>query len=173
VAPPNALNFDPIEEARRHWIEHGWSEAADGMAFIASVMRLQRIFSARVDLVLRRFDLTSARFELLMLLSFTHTGALPMNKASTRLQVHATSVTGTVDRLETQGYVRRLPHGTDRRTILIEILPAGRRVLAKAALALNKEVFEHPPISTDDAAKLFDYLGTRREVATKMSAGAS
>ena len=27
-----ALGFDPIDEAHRHWVDHGWAHAADGMA---------------------------------------------------------------------------------------------------------------------------------------------
>jgi len=152
------LTFDPIEEARRQWIEHGWGGAADGMAVVTSVMRAQQIYLARIDAVLRPFDLTFARFELLTLLSFTRAGALPLSKAGTRLQVHPTSVTNAVDRLEAQGLVRRLPHRTDRRTTLVEILPAGRRVLDEVTVALNEQVFAAPGVSPTDAGKLFVLL---------------
>ena len=30
------LDSDPIEEARRQWVSHGWAEAADGMAALAA-----------------------------------------------------------------------------------------------------------------------------------------
>jgi DNA-binding MarR family transcriptional regulator len=154
VAPSKPLNFDPIEEARRQWIEHGWEQAADGMAVVTSVFRAQQIFLARIDVVLRPFDLTFARFEVLTLLSFTKGGSLPMSKVGSRLQVHPTSVTSSVDRLEVQGYVRRLPHATDRRTTLVQILPVGRRTLGRAATALNKQVFSDLGICSADANML-------------------
>src|SRR5664280_2570359 len=99
--------LDPITEAHRLWIEHGWQNAADGMAMVTAVMRVQQILLQRVDAVLRPFDLTFARYEFLMLLSFSRTGAMPMKRVGSRLQVHPTSVTSAVDRLESQGYVER------------------------------------------------------------------
>ena len=50
--------------------------------------------------------------------------------------VHPTSVTNIVDRLETQGFVRRVPHPTDRRTTLCEITDRGRKVCAEATDAV-------------------------------------
>ena len=32
-----SLDSDPIEEARRQWVEHGWGSAADGMAAVTSI----------------------------------------------------------------------------------------------------------------------------------------
>ncbi|MHB1711157.1 MAG: MarR family winged helix-turn-helix transcriptional regulator [Acidimicrobiales bacterium] len=158
MPPSIALPFDPIDEARRQWIEHGWDGAAGGMAVVTSVMRVQQIYLARIDAVLRPFGLTFARFELLTLLNFTRAGALPMSKAGARLQVHPTSITNAVDRLEAQGFVRRLPHRTDRRTTLVEIRPAGRRVLGKVTAALNENVFATPGVSPADADKVFALL---------------
>lgn len=152
------LKFDPVEEARRQWSEHGWSDAADGMALVTSVFRAQQIYLARIDAELRPLNLTFARFEILTLLSFTRSGSLPMSKIGARLQVHPTSVTSSVDRLEEQGHVRRRAHKTDRRTTLVEILPPGRRVLKKGTVALNTQVFAKPGVSRNDARALFSLL---------------
>ena len=107
--------FDPIEEAARLWREHGWADAADGMAAVTSLMRAQAIVQARVDDVLRPLQLSFARYELLMLLSFTRQGCLPMAKAGARLQVHPASVTNAATRLEAAGLVVRRPHPEDGR----------------------------------------------------------
>ena len=119
------LDSDPIEEARRQWVNHGWSEAADGMAAVTSIVRAQQIVLQRIDTVLRPLDLTFARYEILTLLSFTKHGSLPMTRMGALLQVHPTSVTSAVDRLEGQGFVERLPHPTDRRAVLASITEAG------------------------------------------------
>ena len=65
------LPFDPVAEARRRWVEHGWEDAAAGMAAVTSLMRAQQIVSARVDEALRPHALTFARYEVLMLLLFS------------------------------------------------------------------------------------------------------
>ncbi len=123
------LESDPIEEARRQWIDHGWAEAADGMAAVTSIVRAQQIVLQRIDSVLRPLDLTFARYEILTLLSFTKRGSLPMTRMGALLQVHPTSVTSAVDRLENQGFVERLPHPTDRRAVQPHPVP---RTLSRA-----------------------------------------
>src|SRR3712207_6577384 len=129
---PSPLPFDPIAEARRHWREHGWDDAAEGMAAVTSLMRAQQLMLATIDAQLRPLGLTFARYEVLMLLYFSRTGALPLGKVGQRLQVHPTSITSAMDKLQAQGFVRRRPHPSDRRTTLAEITDAGRAVAREA-----------------------------------------
>jgi DNA-binding MarR family transcriptional regulator len=165
MADPTPLPSDPIAEAHRHWQEHGWADAADGMAAVTAIMRTQQILLARIEGSLKQFGLTFARFELLRLLSFTRSGALPMAKAGARLQVHPTSVTNAVDRLEQQGMLRRVGHPTDRRTTLAEITPNGRRAARRATDALNSEVFSAPGLGGDEVESLVGILTRLREGA--------
>lgn len=152
------LDFDPIAEARRQWQAHGWGSAAPGVAAITSIMRAQQVYQARVDEALRPFDLTFARYELLMLLSFSRQGLMPLSKLGDRLQVHPTSVTNAVDRLEAQGLIRRRPHESDRRMTMAELLPEGRAVAQRATAVLNREVFEAPGLSGRETEQLFRLL---------------
>ena len=80
-----------------------WAAEAPTMAMVTSIMRLQQIFLARADAELRPFGLTFARYEVLMLLSFSTRGCLPLGKIGERLQVNPASVTNAVDRLEAAG----------------------------------------------------------------------
>ncbi|MBC7441080.1 MAG: MarR family transcriptional regulator [Ramlibacter sp.] len=135
------------------------------MAAVTSIMRAQQIMLARIEAVLKPFGVTFARYELLTLLSFTRSGSLPMKNASARLQVHPTSVTNAVDRLEAAGYVRRLPHPTDRRTTLVEITPSGQAIVLEATARLNAEVFARPGLSQDDIHSLIRVLSGFRHDA--------
>jgi DNA-binding MarR family transcriptional regulator len=157
-----ALESDPIEEARRQWVAHGWGEAAEGMAAVTSIVRAQQILLQRIDTVLRPLDLTFARYEILMLLSFTRKGALPMTRMGALLQVHPTSVTSAVDRLEAQGFVKRQPHPTDRRAVLAAITQAGRARGLAATTALNAQVFEQLGITTNQTDSLRTVLRALR-----------
>lgn len=148
------LSFDPIAEAQRQWVAHGWSDAADGMAAVTSVFRAQQIYLARIDEVLRPLGLTFARYEVLMLLLFSRNGALPLNKVGSRLQVHPTSVTNAVDRLEGQELIERIPHPTDRRTTLAQLLDAGRTLALAATEELNAKVFSQPHLEGQDVTSL-------------------
>ena len=159
------LSFDPILEARRQWAARGWTAAADGMAAVTSVFRAQQIFLAAVDGVLRPLGLTFARYEVLMLLVFSRHGSLPLSKVGARLQVHPTSVTNAVGRLERQGLLRRVPHPTDGRTTLAEICLAGRQLAERATEAVNREVFDAPGLDGDDTRVLVEVLGRLRRTA--------
>jgi DNA-binding MarR family transcriptional regulator len=135
------------------------------MAVVTSVMRTQQILLARVDEVLAPFGLTFARFELLRLLGFSREGALPLGKAGARLQVHQTSITNAVDRLEAQGLVRRVRHPTDGRAVLAEITAEGRRVVKRATVELNARVFTDLGLDDGELERLFAVLETFRRVA--------
>ena len=159
------LPFDPVAEARRRWEAHGWAQAAPGMAAVTSLMRAQQIMLGRVEEVLRPFDLTFARYEVLMLLTFSRAGALPLSRLGDRLQVHPTSVTNVVDRLEAQGLVCRSPHPTDRRATLAELTGTGRELAVAATAELNARVFTDPGLGPDGVEALIGVLTDLRRSA--------
>lgn len=159
------LPIDPIAEAKRQWLAHGWTDAAAGMTAVTSIMRAQQLMLARVDAALRPFHLTFARYELLTLLSFSRAGRMPMASASARLQVHPTSVTNTVDRLQADGYVRREPHPVDGRATLVVLTDAGRDLAERATAALNAQVFAQPGLSSDDTDELVSIIARMRRAA--------
>lgn len=159
------LPIDPIAEARRQWAEHGWGDTADGMAAVTSIMRAQQIMLSRIDEELRPFGLTFARYEVLMLLHFSSRGSLPLKVIGSRLQVHPTSVTSAVDRLEAQDFVRRQPHPTDRRTKLAVLTDEGRRTALAATDRLNETVFADPGLSDQQVDQLVAVLRALRRHA--------
>jgi DNA-binding MarR family transcriptional regulator len=162
VSTNGRLPPDPIAEARRLWAEHGWAHAADGMAAVTSLMRAQQIALARVEAVLKPHGVTFARYEVLMLLYFSRRSSLPMTLIGERLQVHPTSVTNAVDRLQAAGLVRRVPHPDDRRSTIVELLGAGRELAEAATADLNDQVFAAPWISPAAATSLIDVITEMR-----------
>jgi DNA-binding MarR family transcriptional regulator len=159
------LPFDPIAEAHRQWSAHGWAPEAPAMATVTSIMRLQQIFLARADAELRPLGLTFARYEVLMLLSFSTTGSLPLGKIGERLQVNPASVTNAVDRLEAQGLVTRRPNPDDGRGTLAAITAKGRRVAERATAAMNAHVFSDLGLDQPALRSLFDALAHLRRAA--------
>lgn len=165
-SPRPAEGRDPIREAQRQWVRHGWEEAADGMVAVTSLVRVHQLLLERVDAVLRPLDLTFARYEVLRLLSFTATGSMPMTRLGSLLQVHPTSVTSAVDRLERQGFVVRERQTADRRVVRAVLTEAGRDVVERATEGLNTSVFADVGLATDETAQL-----TRLLTAYRRSAG--
>ena len=149
-----ALQFDPIAEARRQWTSRWGDAVGPSMSAVTSIMRAQQILMTRLNELLKPYDLTFPRYEALMLLFLSRRGSLPLGKMGVRLQVHRTSVTNIVDQLERSGYVQRVPHDVDRRTVLASITAEGRRVAEASTRELNAASFGTAPLEADDLEAL-------------------
>ena len=153
---PLGLPFDPIERAGQKWERHFGPAAA--MRAATSVFRVQQILLARFDEALRRYELTFARYEVLVLLTFSRTGELPLKVIGSRLMVHPTSVTNAIDRLTTAGYVERRPNPADGRGVLARITESGRAVVEKATADLTGMDFGLGDVPPEELGTLFDVL---------------
>ena len=98
-------------------------------------------------------------------MAFSRTGALPITKASDRLQVHVTSVTHAIRRLETDGLVQRIPHPTDGRTTLVQITDLGRSTVEDATVTLNEQVFADVGMSAAHGRALVESIESLRRHA--------
>ncbi len=163
VRQPMDLPFDPIERAARIWERRFGDSTA--MAAVTSIMRVHQILLAELDGLLRPFGLTFARYEALVLLSFSRSGALPLGLIGERLMVHPTSVTNTIDRLERAALVLRRPNPADRRGTLAEITPAGRDLVRQATAELMNAGFGMRGYDQAQLAELVSLLRTLRVAA--------
>jgi DNA-binding MarR family transcriptional regulator len=158
-----ALSFDPIDEAARQWGKR-W-ERVPAMHAVTSLMRVQQLVIGRLDAILRPHGLTFARYEALVLLVFSSRGSLPLGKMGERLQVHPTSVTSIVRRLEAAGLVERRQHPEDGRAVLAEITPAGRALVEVATRDLVEADFAVGALSDADLRALSTLLAPVRKAA--------
>jgi DNA-binding MarR family transcriptional regulator len=157
------LPFDPIARAAQLWEDRIGPSGT--MAAVTGLMRVQQIIQSAVDTALKPHGLTFARYEALVLLTFARSARLPMRVMGERLQLHPTSVTNIVDRLEKDGLVKRVPHPTDRRTTLVEITDDGRARREAATAAVTEIDFGMRGLTTKQTAQLTDLL-TRIRKAT-------
>jgi DNA-binding MarR family transcriptional regulator len=157
------LPFDPIDRAARIWERRFGPSSA--MAAVTSIMRAQQILLAELDAILRPYGLTFARYEALVLLSFSRAGALPLRVMGERLMVHPTSVTNTIDRLAAQGMVVRRPNPADGRGRLAEITERGRDAVRVATRDLMAADFGLAEYSAAERAELFALLRSLRLTA--------
>lgn len=159
-----ALSFDPISAAEDNWIAAGWGAPGE-MAVATSITRAHQILLARINEALAPHGLTFSRFEALALLRFSRRGALPLSKMGERLQVHPTSITNTIDRLEADGLVERRPHPSDRRTTLAAITDRGRNLVESAAASMAEARFGCGDLDEDTTRRLRHDLGVIRRDA--------
>lgn len=157
-----SLPFDPIDEAARQWGTH-W-DGVPAMHAVTSLMRVQQLVIGRLDAILKPHGLTFARYEALVLLVFSSRGSLPLGKMGERLQVHPTSVTSIVRRLDAAGLVVRRAHPEDGRAVLAEITPAGRELVEVATADLLDAGFALGALSEAELRQLSALLRpVRRE----------
>ena len=157
------LPFDPIDEAARQWGLR-WG-AVDQMHAVTSLMRVQQLVLNQLDEILKPHGLTFARYEALVLLTFSRNGSLPLGKMGERLQVHPTSVTSIVDRLEAAGHVVRRRHPDDGRAVLAEITEQGRALVETATNQLVTAEFALAEVPVEDLRELSALLRPVRQRA--------
>ena len=92
-------------------------------------------------------------------------GPLSPSRLAEATGLSAAATTSMIDRLERKGFVRRVPHPTDRRGTLVEMTEAGQAAswrlygpLVEAGLPLLK------PFATGQLASMRDYLRAIREL---------
>ncbi len=153
---PLDLPFDPILRAAEIWERRFGDSRA--MAAATSIMRAQQILLAELDGQLRPHGLTFARYEALVLLTFSRAGSLPLRLIGQRLMVHPTSVTNIIHRLERQGLVARRPNPRDGRGTLAEITPAGRSLVERATNDLMAAKFGVGGYGTGQLDEIFGLL---------------
>lgn len=158
-----ALPFDPIDEAARQWGRR-WS-GVPAMHAVTSLMRVQQLVIGQLDAILRPHGLTFARYEALVLLVFSSRGSLPLGKMGERLQVHPTSVTSIVQRLEAAGLVVRRKHPEDGRAVLAEITDAGRELVEAATADLVEAEFALGALGEEQLSDLSALLKPVRQAA--------
>lgn len=153
------LPFDPIARARQLW-QARWGEDApyDAMATATSIMRVQQRLLADLDAAVAPYGLTFARYEALVLLSFSRTGELPMSKVGERLMIHPTSATNIIQRLAADGLVERVPNPKDGRGTLARITPLGTQRMEEATGALHAIDFGLAGVSEREHGQLWRLL---------------
>jgi DNA-binding MarR family transcriptional regulator len=99
------------------------------------------------------------------LLHFSRAGELPLSIIGERLMVHPTSVTNTVDRLVTQGFVERRPNPRDGRGVLARLTARGRTTVKRATADLMADGFGLTSYEPEQLEDLFALLRELRLAA--------
>ena len=127
------LPFDPIDEAARQWAQR-WDGVAQ-MHAVTSLMRVQQLVLGRLDELLRPHGLTFARYEALVLLTFSGTRRAAAGQDGAAAAGAPDLVTSS-----STGWTRpgssTAGHPEDGRAVLAEITDAGRAVVEAATADL-------------------------------------
>ena len=154
--------FDVVEASRRVWLAEWDPESASGMAVFTAILRSEQLLHDQVKAVMRRYDLTFARYEVLTWLATDPESSLTLTWISKTLRIPPATVTNIIDRLEDDGHIRRVTHPSDARTTLAVITAKGRKVATNATRDLNSTVYEQLGLSPDKRNKLITLLAELR-----------
>jgi DNA-binding MarR family transcriptional regulator len=84
---------------------------------------------------------------------------LPPNQIAKQLIISRATVTGLLDSLEQRGYVRREPHSSDRRMLLIQPTESGCRIAQEFRLVVHRYEKEWlAALSETEQGQLIDVL---------------
>jgi DNA-binding MarR family transcriptional regulator len=86
----------------------------------------------RARVVDRASGISPARLSALSVIVFT--GPLTVGALAEAESVRSSTMTGIVNGLEEAGQVRRKPHSTDQRAVMVQATAAGRRALRQARI---------------------------------------
>ncbi len=154
--------FDVVEASRQVWLRHWNPEAASGMAVFTAVLRSYQLLADEVNRVMRRHNLTFARYEVLTWLATDPESSVTLSWISKTLRIPPATVTNIIDWLENDKLVRREPHPSDARTTLAVITSRGRKVVQSATDDLNATVYERIGLSEEQRHQLTDLLAALR-----------
>ena len=97
---------------------------------VLAIMRTAAWLLDELDPVFAAHHTTAARFDVLETLSALGRPARPV-EIRDELHLPAQTMTGTLDSLQQGGLIRRIPHPSDRRSILIELTASGAALVDK------------------------------------------
>jgi DNA-binding MarR family transcriptional regulator len=153
---------DSVEWMQQRWLEHG-APRPEHFAAMASLLRTTILMTEELDRVLKKWQLSRTGYLILITLQMSREQARPLGQLSKALLVHPTTVTMAVDQLEKAGLVRRIPHPSDRRTILAQLTSEGHQMAERTSVALAEVGFGLGDISTATATQVTTDLRKVRE----------
>jgi len=141
----------------------------DASRAVVALARADDVVSRSMDQALGPIGMTGPKFNVLMELAASPAGALPLSEVARRLLRSAPNVTTLIDRLEADGWVRRVRAPGDRRVVTAAITDAGWDALRRATpavFAAEKRLLSCLPKSRrQDLARLLDTIAGHEDPA--------
>jgi DNA-binding MarR family transcriptional regulator len=146
------LPDDPLRASRQFWSD----DLGDPDRFFTmmGVVRLENRLVASLDDVLRSSGLNRNGFFVLMSLEMSAKRSMILGRLADALMVHPTTVTLTVDKLEADGLVEKVPHERDRRAIRARLTRTGRTLVKQTMRELQRDGFGLGALTAGELAAL-------------------
>ncbi len=104
------------------------------------------------DSYFQKFDISDSKFNLLVILYESSEKGLALSEIGDRMLVTKANITGLIDRLERQGFVKRIRDYADRRKIIAVITEKGK-VFTENIINRYREWSDKMMATLDDSEK--------------------
>lgn len=141
----------------------------DGLRLWLRLVACTQMVEQEIRVMLReKYAMTLPRFELLAALDRVPDG-LTMGELSRWLMVTKGNITGIAERLSEDGFIKRQPTPTDRRSFVVTLTPRGRKLFKEMETEYETfldQIFAE--ISIDDSDSFTGVLAKVKEVIESM-----
>ncbi|MFN6162303.1 MAG: MarR family winged helix-turn-helix transcriptional regulator [Planctomycetota bacterium] len=111
------------------------------------------------EALFNRWNLTAQQYNVLRLLEAKHPEAIPTLQLSSKLISRAPDITRMLDKLETQGWIRRDRSSEDRRAVLVALTPKGLALVKEMASSVKQmHVAQVGHLTVDQTRSLLELL---------------
>jgi DNA-binding MarR family transcriptional regulator len=127
------LDFDVIDHLLAAWRETRPDLDPSPLGMVGRVIVLAQYLEASVETALAKHNLTLGQFDILATLRRKGSrGGLTPSQLLESVLLSSGGMTARLDKLETAGLILRTPDADDRRMVVIELTPKGKRVIDAA-----------------------------------------
>lgn len=134
---------DNIDQLIDQWAEERPDLDARPMGIVGRILRLSMLLEARAESALAPFGLSVWQFDVLATLRrFGTPHRMSPKQLMGEVMLSSGAMTNRIDRLEGEGWVRRLPDPNDRRGVLVELTTEGLALIERAIAARLDEAHD-------------------------------
>ena len=142
---------------------YGWIEKIAGKTVI-ELLKTKDMLEELHDRFFSIYDFSNTKFNVLVILYKGSAEEMYMSKIGERMLLSSANITGLVDRLEEQSYVKRVRSLEDRRKIVVEITEEGisciERIMADYIIWSEKLI---SVMSLEENSQLIELLKTLQQ----------
>jgi len=173
AAASEEAQADPLRRvAMRYKRELEWADE-EAILVNLSLVRARRIMTAVMPRYIESLklgvNLSSARFNLLLTLFFSHDRRLAQNRISREMEVSRTNITNLIDGLVKDGLVTRVTSPVDRRVSYAQLTDKGEELCRQLLPPMTRLMMDVCETFTDEDKRTFSSLLYRyqREMAAR------
>ena len=145
-----AETMDAVDNILAQWQSEIPELEAEPMVLIGRVRRCSALLTPKLEQVFNQYGLGSGAFDVLATLRRAgHPYCLTPTELFSSLMVTSGTMTTRLKNLETQGWIERLPNPQDARSLLVQLTPAGKKMIEEAVfphVANEKQILAALPL---------------------------